>query len=190
MRTSKNISPKILLLQDLGLIVVSIAFAAILARTDIFIHILTTTKEFEYLGSFLAGMFFTSIFTTAPAIVTLGEIAQVNGVLATAAFGALGSVVGDLIIFRFIKDSLGEHLAQLRNARSPKVCLEQCLKNRRTYRWVTFLAGGLIIASPLPDELGVSMLGMSKMRFSIFIPLSFAFNFLGILAIGAVATSL
>ncbi len=58
------------------------------------------------------------------------------------------------------------------------------------FRWLTFLAGGLIIASPLPDELGISLLGFSKMKTSWFIPLSFAFNFIGILLIGWVAKAL
>ena len=58
------------------------------------------------------------------------------------------------------------------------------------FRWLTFLVGGLIIASPFPDELGISLLGFSKMRTSWFIPLSFAFNFVGILLVGLVAKAL
>lgn len=186
----RNPSPRILLVQDAICIVASIGVATLLARSSFFEVILASTKEFEILGSFVAGMFFTSVFTTAPAIVVLGEISQANGILVTAILGALSAVAGDLVIFRFIKDSLGEHIALLRSAPSPKVCLEECLRNRRMFRWLTFVAGGLVIASPLPDELGVSMLGMSKMRLSVFIPISFAFNFLGILAIGLVASAL
>lgn len=187
--TVKKLSPRILLLQDAAFIAVSIVAAWLLAKSSFFEVILASTKEFELVGSFVAGLFFTSVFTTAPAIVVLGEISQVNGILPTAILGALGAVVGDLIIFRFIKDSLGEHLALLRSAPSPKVCVGRCL-NLRMFRWLTFLVGGLIIASPLPDELGVSMLGMSRMRFALFIPLSLVFNFFGILAIGLVASSL
>lgn len=189
MLTSKNASPWLLLLQDLGFVAISIVIAIVLVKTDVLVGVLTSTRELEYFGSFLAGLFFTSVFTTAPAIVTLGEIAQMNGVWATALFGAMGAVVGDLVIFRFIKDRLSEHVAQLRGARSPKVCVRMCF-DLRMFRWITFLVGGLVIASPLPDELGVSMLGMSKMRMAVFIPVSFVFNFLGILAIGLIATAL
>ena len=55
------------------------------------------------------------------------------------------------------------------------------------FRWLTFLVGGLIIASPLPDELGISILGFSKMKVSWFIAISLVFNFIGILLIGVVA---
>ena len=58
------------------------------------------------------------------------------------------------------------------------------------FRWLTWLIGGLIIASPLPDELGISLLGFSKAKTSLFIVLSFVFNFLGILFIGWVARAL
>ena len=51
-------------------------------------------------------------------------------------------------------------------------------------------AGGLILASPLPDELGVAVLGFSKMRLKYFALLSFVFNFLGIAVIGLVARAL
>ncbi len=39
------------------------------------IKVLTSTKELEMLGSFIAGISFTLFFTAAPAVVTLGEIA-------------------------------------------------------------------------------------------------------------------
>ena len=64
------------------------------------------------------------------------------------------------------------------------------LFKRRFFRWITFLAGGLILASPLPDELGVAVLGFSKMRLKYFALLSFVFNFLGIAVIGLVARAL
>ena len=55
---------KHLLLQDAAIIFISVLVAVILAKTGILKNILTSTKELELLGGFLAGMFFTSIFTT------------------------------------------------------------------------------------------------------------------------------
>jgi len=42
------------------------------------------------------------------------------------------------------------------------------------------------VISPLPDELGLAMMGLSKMKTSLFIPISFILNSLGILAIGLI----
>lgn len=177
------------LLQDLLIIVFSLLIAVILVKTGVLTEILTSTKELEILGSFIAGMFFTSIFTTAPAMVTLGEIARANSIIPTAAFGAIGAVVGDLIIFRFIRDRLSEHVLELVKHQGVERRIRVLFKSKFS-RWLTFLAAGLIIASPLPDELGISLLGLSKMRTSWFIQLSFVFNFIGIIIIGLVARAL
>ncbi|MDO8590370.1 MAG: hypothetical protein Q7R65_00125 [bacterium] len=177
------------LLQDGVIIFASILAAAILVKTELLTKILISTEELELLGSFVAGMFFTSVFTTPMAIVTLGKIASVHGVISTAILGASGAVIGDLIIFRFIRDRLGEHLLELMRHQGTGKKFKVLLK-LRYFRWFTFMVGGLIIASPLPDELGVSLMGFSKMRLLWFIPLSFLFNFIGIVLIGIVARTL
>jgi len=182
---NKN-SDKIFLLQDIAIIILSIILAVILVKTDALIKILTSAKELELLGSFIAGIFFTSIFTTAPAIVTLGEIAQTNSIISTALLGAMGAVIGDLIIFQFIRSRFSHHLPELSAYRSIKQKVKFMAK-LKFFRWLTFLVGGLIIASPLPDELGISILGFSKMKVSWFIAISLVFNFIGILLIGVVA---
>jgi uncharacterized membrane protein YdjX (TVP38/TMEM64 family) len=40
--------------------------------------------------------------------------------------------------------------------------------------------GAIIIASPLPDEMGVGLMGISKLKTSQFILLSFVLNAIGI----------
>lgn len=174
--------------QDLGIIVVSILIAFLLLKTKALSSILVSSVEMELIGSFVAGMFFTSVFTTAPAIVTLSEISQSNSIVLTALFGAMGAVIGDLVIFTFIKDRLGEHLLELVKHDSILKRLKHWFK-LKYFRWFTFLLGGLIIASPIPDEVGISLLGFSKMRIVQFIPLSFFFNFIGILLIGILANA-
>lgn len=171
------------------IIVISIIVALILVKTGVLIKILISTRELELLGSFIVGIFFTSIFTTAPAIVTLGEIARANSILPTAILGAMGAVVGDLIIFWFIRDRFSAHLMELVKHQGAGKRIKVLFK-LKFFRWLTFLVGGLIIASPFPDELGISLLGFSKIRTSWFIPLSFIFNFIGILLIGWVANAL
>lgn len=174
------------LLEDLLIIIFSIVIAVILVRTGVIISVLTSSKELEALGVFVAGMFFTSVFTIAPATVALGEIAQVNSPWFVAFFGGLGAVTGDVVIFRFVKDRFSSHLIELIKQNRAMLRL-RTLFRLRFFRWLTFFVGGLIIASPLPDELGISLLGFSKMKFVYFIPLSFTANFLGILIIGLAA---
>lgn len=173
---------------DLAIIVLSVIVAVLLVQSHTIDSFLAASREFGHIGSFIAGIFFTSIFTTAPAIATLGEIAQNQGVVETALWASLGSVVGDMIIFRFVKDRMADHLAEILPHKRGLRRFTRLLKFR-FFRYLTFFVGGLIIASPLPDELGVSLLGLSKMKEVYFVPLSFVFNFLGIAVIGMIAVS-
>ncbi|MDD5547892.1 MAG: hypothetical protein PHN74_03325 [Candidatus Pacebacteria bacterium] len=176
------------LFRDIGIILISIIVAIILYKMKFLEGILTSTKEMEFIGSFVAGMFFTSAFTSALATVALAEIAQANSVILTAILGGMGALLGDYIIFRFVKNNLandiGFLLQQVREKRLVHVF------HLRFFRWFIIFLGALVIASPLPDELGLAMLGMSKIKNSLFIPMSLIFNSLGILIIGLIARSL
>lgn len=173
-------------MQDLAIIALSVVVALFIVETDALTSVLTSSQSIEWIGSFIAGMFFTSVLTTAPAIVTLGEIARVETVWHVALLGALGAVIGDLIIFRFVRDRLSESVEDILKEAGWNRRVKQILKVP-AFRWLAFVVGGLIIASPLPDELGISLLGFSRMSLSVFIGLSFAFNFIGVYLIGIVA---
>lgn len=171
--------------RDAAIIVLSIGVAIALARTGALADILTRTQGLGFLGSFLAGMCFVSLFTVAPAAVVLVEIAQAGSVPAVAFFGGLGALAGDLIIFRFMRESVSADIAWL--VRGAKFARLRAAFRRPFLRWLVPLAGAAIVASPFPDEIGVAMMGLAKMRTALFIPLSFTLNFLGILAIGWIA---
>ncbi|MFH1048931.1 MAG: hypothetical protein V1732_04685 [Patescibacteria group bacterium] len=176
------------LINDISIIVLSVLIAIVLAKTGIFLDILASSKKLELFGSFVAGMFFTSVFTAAPATVVLAEIAQVNSIFLVAFFGGVGAMIGDLIIFRFIKSRLSEDILYLlKKSKSEKLV---SIFRLRIFRWSMAFLGALIIASPFPDELGLAMMGFSKMRMSLFIPISFLLNSLGILAIGLIAKAI
>jgi hypothetical protein len=174
------------LLHDLWVIAASVCLAVLLARSGLITEIVGSTEHFSLLGSFIAGLFFTSVFTTAPAIVALGEIAQTSPLVAVALVGGAGALLGDLLIFRFVRDRFSAHVAELvRHDRRGKRL--HALFRLKLFRTVSLFVGALIIASPLPDELGVGLMGFSHVPTRWFLPLSFLFNALGIFVIGLVA---
>jgi hypothetical protein len=175
--------------RDLGIIALSILVAAILIQSNTLAQLFALTGNFKFIDSFIAGFFFTSIFTTAPAIAAFGEMSLLGSLPAIAFFGALGAVCGDYLIFKFMRDTFAEHLSQMIELRSMRRRFGHLFKVR-FFRQFTFLLGGIIIASPLPDELGLSLLGFSKVKTSWFLPLSFVFNFIGIYAVGLAARAL
>lgn len=175
--------------KDISVIAISILLSVVLVWTGVLSRIIEATSDYQVFSVIIAGFFFTSIFTTAPAIAALGEIAQGHSLPLVALFGALGAMLGDYIIFRFMRDTFSVHIAQIVQLQGARKRLTSLLK-LRSFRWITFLVGGAIIASPLPDELGLSLLGFSKVKTSLFLPLSFVFNFLGIFLIGLAAQAL
>ncbi len=174
---------------DILAVFAGILLAIFLARSELLGKFLEMTERFEILSSFIAGIFFTSIFTVAPATVTLGKIAISGSVLKTSIFGAMGAVFGDLIIFKFVRDNISEYLEKnIKNEILSKSFRE--LFKYKLFRWTLFLISGLIISSPLPDELGVSLLGFLKIKTRWFIYISFVFNFIGVLIVALLAKSL
>lgn len=151
----------------------------------------TMLEHFEaapIIASFIAGVFFTSIFTTAPAIAALYEISQQTPLWQVALVGALGSVIGDLFLFTFIHTDVTKDVAFLFEKRKYKRLFH--LFHTELFEWALPLFGALIIASPLPDELGLTLLGFSGIKTRQFIIMSYVFNVIGIFAIGWLAATL
>lgn len=175
-----------MLARDGLIIAISILVSVIIVKSGVVNWLITKLGDLQYIGSFVSGMFFTSVFTTAPAIVALGEFAKTGSIVVTALLGATGAVIGDVLIFRFVRDEISGHLEHLKIPMPWHKQLHAIFK-RRMFRWIPFFVGGLIIASPLPDELGVGLLGLSHANTKFFLVISFVFNFIGIVLIGLVA---
>lgn len=182
---SKNRKGGIYVIRDLGLMALGIFVAVAMAGSGGVEEILAKTQTTRFLGSFLAGLFFVSIFTVVPAGVVIVELTKSGALWEVALIGGLGALVGDLLIFRFVRDSLADDLFYLLK----KVGIKRlsAILRLKAARWVMPFVGALIVASPLPDEIGLTMMGLVRLKTIYFIPISFALNSLGILVIGLVA---
>ncbi len=181
-----NADAKENLTKDLGTVVLSIIVAIILARGGILKDFLFASQEREIFATFLAGMFFTSLFTVAPATVVLAELAEAIPIWQITVVGGLGAVCGDLLIFRFVKNRLSPHLKELlQNTKIRKLIPVHRLV---TLRWLMFVLGAVVVASPLPDELGLAMMGLIRIKMFYFILLSFVLNSFGIFVVGLIGT--
>lgn len=176
------------LVRDLGIIALSVFLAVGLVKSGTLESFLTVSRESRIIGSFFGGMFLVSAFTAAPALVAIAEIARANSIWLVALFGGLGALIGDLLIFRFVKDTLANDVLYLIQKTKSRRLFH--IFHLRIFGWIIPLLGAVIVASPLPDEIGLAMMGISKLRISIFIPLIFALDFLGILAVALIAKGL
>ena len=177
---------KLRLKHDLLILLFSVIAAIFLVKTGMLKKILALTYGIWVFDSLIAGMFYTSGFTTAIAIVALSELSVNSYFLTVAFFGAIGAVIGDLIIFRFLRNHLNEDIVFLLKSNSLTKKLK-AIFHLRLFRWASFLIGGIILASPLPDELGLVIIGLSKTKTWLFVLVSFTFNFIGILTIVLIA---
>lgn len=185
-KTSKKRDVKLALEHDLLIIFLGIIIAFILAKTGALKEILSATNRILFFDSFVAGLFYTSGFTTPIAFIALFEIAKSYSIFEVALFGAFGAVLGDFLIFRFLRDKLDNDILILIKGKYFFKNLKKIF-HLRLFRWVSIFLGGIILATPLPDELGLAILGFSKTKNLFFIIFSFLFKFLSILFIAWVA---
>ncbi len=137
--------------------------------------------QYGYIGAFVAGIFFVSTFTVAPAGVVLFSLGAHLHPILLAFTAGIGAVVGDYLILRFFKDKVYEEVRPL-FARFRGSYIEGIFKTPY-FAWLIPVIGAAVIASPLPDEIGVGLLGSSKLPTWQFVVLTFTLNTLGILII-------
>ncbi len=165
------------LAKDFLFIIIGASIALMLSDLGIIDRILPLFGN-PAIASFIAGIFFTSAFTIAPASVALAHIALNAPAYTVASWGALGAVCGDLILFYFIRDRFADDVFGAFGSKFMKHFVVSF--HVGFYKWMAPVFGALIIASPLPDEFGVTLLGFSKTRTWALIVVSFIGNIFGI----------
>ena len=163
------------------LLVLSFVLLFLLADVEIVHTLIEQVGTFGYFGGLLVGIFSVSLFTAAPAYLVLYHLAQEFNPVLLALCGGIGGVLGDLLIFRFLKDGVFKELHPLivKHRKSRVVALFRS----RSFKWLTPSIGALIIISPFPDEVGVGLMGLSKIKTWQFACLAFLLNSAGILAV-------
>lgn len=174
--------------RDLILVALSVLAAIVLVESSLLEGFVRATSEVRLLQIFLSGALFTSLFTIPLSVALLGELALIEPIWYVASVGALGALSGDLILFLFLRDRVRKNVAVLRTVKKWKRIFP--LFRSRIFHWIIPFIGALIIASPLPDELGLALMGFSNIRLSLLVPISLSMNFLGIYLVGLAAHAL
>ncbi len=170
--------------KNLFLFLLSIVLAVFILKSDFIKDYIYQLGKLEYLGALISGLFFTYGLTTAPSISVLYLISRDLNPIGVALFGALGALISDYLIFRFVKYSLSKEIKRL----ADKIKFHPHLKKSyiKILKKIAPLIAGIIIASPLPDELAASILGSIKVDDREFVLISIVSNFIGILVIALV----
>ncbi len=158
-----------------------IVFAFFLSKSPEFHQFLLQVGDLGYFGAFLAGILFVSTFTFATGAVILFILAETLTPWELGLIGGLGGVLGDFLIFKFIRNDLekeieliykhfgGNHLSKILHT--------------RYFSWTLPVIGAIIIASPIPDEIGISLMGISKISTYKFLIIAFFLDFIAVFLI-------
>jgi len=169
----------------LSIFLISVMVAIFVAENDAINSFLHHLGSFGYVGALLAGFLFVSTFTTVTSIVLLGILAQDLNPIALALIGGFGAMIGDLIVYRFLKHNVDQEL-MLVFGQEGEGHVKKLLKSKYI-AWTLPILGMLIIASPLPDELGLGVMGLTKISETKLMIVSYISNAFGILAVVSVA---
>lgn len=134
-------------------------FAYYLFSKPIIIDLISNLQDFNYPGIFLSGIFLAFGFTAPISIGFLINI-EVENIILAAIIGGIGGMIADLFIFKIIKFSFIDELKELEKTRAIRE-IEKIIENNKHIKikhYLLYIFSGLIIASPLPDEIGVSIL--------------------------------
>lgn len=165
----------------------SLIVVAILANIPAFHAVMHELSKAGYLGAFVGGMLYVSSFTAAFGALLLISMTESVPIIPLCILAGLGGLVGDLLIFRFIRSELKSELHHLYHKFGGQF-ISQLFKRNKPLNWLMPIMGALIIASPLPDEIGVSMLGVSRIKTTHFALLVLMLDIIGIYALLQVTT--
>lgn len=163
------------------LAIASVIGFVLLLDTALVQTVLGSVEQLELLGIFIAGVLFVSFFTAAPAVILLLDFLDVYNPFIIAVIAGAGAAIGDLIIFTMLEDKIGYELKPL----AKKFRLMKFIKSlqKKKARLRTILIGSFIIASPLPDEAGIALLGLSRISATSLLIITFMLNSVGILVV-------
>ncbi len=182
--------------KNLILIFAATALSVYILNSPQVIQLVDGSGSFGYAGAFVAGFFFSSLFTVPIATVVLAMLGKTHDPLLIAFIGASGTMIADFIIFKLVRksiDSLSEEIAEIKIFMERHSPMHFSEKNN-IVRWARIhmmpVFAGLIIASPLPDEVAIGMLSAAHYSRNKMLLLSFVSNFIGIFIIAYLGKAL
>jgi uncharacterized membrane protein YdjX (TVP38/TMEM64 family) len=162
----------------LFLLIITFILAYFFITQEYFSGIRESISNLGYLGAFIGGILIAYGFTAAIATAIFIIIGETHNIFLIAIIGGIGAFIGDFIIFKIIRHSFHDEIHALANENIIAQAREMLPKWATEY--IMPIIAGLIIASPLPDEIGVALLATTNISDKIFTIISFLLNTTGI----------
>ncbi|MBI4095956.1 MAG: hypothetical protein HY438_03790 [DPANN group archaeon] len=162
----------------IGLIVSSLIIASLILTSEFVKNILNNLGEYGYIGTLIASSFYSDVFTVGPSAAILLLLSPTQNIFIFSTLGAFGAMFSDYVLFKIFGKTIGKSMVRLNG----RIALKK--HTLHIVRKLGPIVAFFIILSPLPDELGLSILSILKYPDRKVLVLSFAANWLGIFLIG------
>jgi uncharacterized membrane protein YdjX (TVP38/TMEM64 family) len=165
--------------------ILTVILAYLIFRNPAVADFVSGLGEWGYIGILIAGMMFSFGFST-PFAVGYFIVLNPSNMLLAGIIGGLGAMASDLLIFKFMRFSFMDEFGRLKKTRAINGISSFIEKNvgKKAQLYLMYAFAGILIASPLPDEAGVTMLaGLIKIKERALALVSFILNTIGILII-------
>lgn len=169
--------PKILLLTF------SILMAYFLFRMGVMDGLSDRLNGYGYISIYVAGMLFAYGFTAPIAAAFLISMAPEINIYFGALVAGLGAGTSDLLIFTFVRSSFQDEFDKLRATATFQKIYELFHRHfsDKAKEYVLWTLAGFMLASPLPDEFGVTLVsGFTQIKKNLFTLIAIALNTVGI----------
>jgi hypothetical protein len=128
-----------------------------------------------YFGTFLAGLLYPFALTSAAGTGILLILAKEQNLLFAVVVAGIGALISDIFLFLFVTYSFNDELQKLSNEKIVRTVNGWIPDSIRVYLLATF--AGLLIASPLPTEIGILLMtSIKSMSFKKFISIIFVLH--------------
>ena len=164
--------------KNITLTILGIVLVVFLSKDPTFNGLISSIGTLRFLGAIIGGALFVCTFTISLGALILFGLAKTVSPFEIGIFAAIGAVFTDFVVFRFVKNNLTDEIKELYEQVSGHHIRK--VIHSGFFTWALPVVGAIIMASPLPDEIGVSLMGISKMSHLKFIILSFILNAIGI----------
>jgi len=166
----------------LSLFVLSFIVAYLLFGYRSFAPLHNTLILLGYFGTFLIGILYAYGFTAPPATAILLILAGHQNILFAGLVAGFGALLSDLIIFLLVRRSFTDEIERFSKEKFFQRIPRRIFGTPSRYMLIAF--AGFLIASPLPTEIGVTLMAslknMSTKKFAV---IAYLLHTIGIFAI-------
>lgn len=171
------------LLKHFLIILISVAIAIYIQTSFVADVLVSYFSSIFFIPAALAmGFLFSITFTAAISTSVFILLAETtHNPFLIALIGGFGSLAANSIVYKFFKEEIIDDI-QFIEKRYAKRIAHKIIHSKTVIGLTPYIAA-LLLASPLPDELGILMLAGANFKYTRFFLFSFAFHTIGILII-------